>query len=298
MRISDILFPVVVLILVISLLCIWFYPSVQDYMASNIMWNGLNEFSDEFSADQIDSLDDLPGLPEKSVLVAIPYLDYSDEELAEVKQFIDDGGTLLLIDDYGYGNNILEYLGVSVRFTNKPLLDPIFSYKNQYLPRITDFAPEVKENDIDVIMLNHATTLTNVVESGVIAWSSSASFLDINENGVLDEGEPKGPFVVAAEFRLGKGTLALVSDPSIIINAMVGRDDNYRFIKYLTRHNGEQKEIVVDSSHLSKAPLDVSKTRLIGAREALSSPYALVGIIAMIFVVVSRYTLKKGGTIG
>ncbi len=298
MRVSSILFAVVVLILVISLLAVWFYPSVQDYIATNTMWNGLNEFSNEFSADQIDSLDDLPDLPEKSVLVAIPYLDYSDEELAEVKQFIDDGGTLLLIDDYGYGNNILEYLGVSVRFTNKPLLDPIFSYKNQYLPRITDFAPEVKENDIDVIMFNHATTLTNVVESGVIAWSSSASFLDINESGVLDEGEPKGPFVVAAEFRLGRGTLALVSDPSIIINAMVGRDDNYRFIKYLTRHNGEQKEIVVDNSHLSKTPLDVSKTRLIGAREALSSPYALAGITAMIFVVVSRYTLRKGGTIG
>lgn len=298
MRVSSSLFTAVVLISVISLLSIWFYPSVQDFMASNVMWQGIKNFSGEFDVENIDSLDDLPALPEKAVLVAIPYLEYTSEELSKMKQFVDNGGSLLLMDDYGYGNSVLAYLGVRARFTNKPLLDPLFGYKNQSLPRITDFAPEVKENDIDVIMLNHATTLTDVVESGVIAWSSSASFLDINDNGVRDGGEPKGPLVVAAEFRLGRGTLALISDPSIIINTMVGRDDNYRFIQYLAQHNGEQKEILVDSSHLSKTPLDVSKSRLLAARKALSNPYALVGITAMIFVVLSRYTLRKGGTIG
>ncbi|MFC1977943.1 DUF4350 domain-containing protein [Chloroflexota bacterium] len=298
MRVSSVLFPTVVLITVISLLSIWFYPSVQEFMASNTMWNGMNELRKEFRAEQIDSMDGLPDLPEKTVLVAISYLEYTDEELAMVKLFIDNGGALLLMDDYGYGNSVLEYLGADARFTNKPLLDPLFNYKNQSLPRITDFADEVKEDGIDVIMLNHATTLTNVTESSAIAWSSSASYLDMNENGVLDQGESQGPFVVAAEFRMGKGTLAIVSDPSIAINTMVDRDDNYDFIGYLSRNAGEQGRILVDNSHLTKAPLDVSKTRLIDTRKALSSPYALVGITAMIFVVVSRYTLKKGDIIG
>lgn len=294
MRVSSVLFASVVLILTISLLSIWFYPSIQDFTASNKMWNGINNFSSEFSADNIDSLDALSDLSEKDVLVAIPYLDYSDEEMAQVKQFVDTGGTLLLMDDYGYGNNILDYLGVSARFSGKPLLDPLFNDKNQNMPRIIDFAPRLNESDIDVITFNHATTLTNVRESTVIAWSSSASFLDMNENRVLDQGEPEGPFVVAAEFRFGKGRLALVSDPSIIINTMGGRDDNYDFIRYLTRHIGEQGRILVDSSHLIKAPLDVSKARLIDTQKVISSPYALVVITAMIFVVVSRYTLKKG----
>ena len=161
------------------------------------------------------------------------------------------------------------------------------------MPRITDFSPEVKESGIVVLMLNHATSLTNTIESETIAWSSSSSFLDINENGSWEQGEPKGPFAVATEFRLGQGTLALVSDPSTLINTMVGRDDNYDFIRCLTGDEGEQKEILVDNSHLTKTPLDVSRTRLIGAREALSSPYALLGIVAVIFVAVSRYTLRK-----
>ncbi len=298
MRLSSVLFIVVVLISVISLVAIWFYPSVQDFMASNTMWNGLKEFGNELSAVQIDSLDDLSNAPENSVLVAIPYLDYTSQEMGKIKRFVDNGGTLLLMDDYGYGNSVLAHLGVSVRFSNKPLLDPLFSYKNQYLPRITDFAPGVKENGIGVIMLNHATTLNNVAKPESVAWSSEASFLDTNDNGSLDQGEPKGPFTVAALLRLGKGKLAIVADPSVIINTMVGRDDNYAFIRYLTGSTSGEKRIMVDRSHLTKAPLDVSKTRLLGAREVISSPYALVGITAMVFVVISRYILKKGEIFG
>lgn len=297
MRLSSILFTVVVLILVISLVSIWFYPSVQDFMASNTMWNGIRTFSDNFSADSIESLAELPALPQQAVLVAIPYLDYSEEELLKMKQLVDDGGTLVVMDDYGYGNTILAYLGVGARFSHKPLLDPLFNYKNQAMPRIRDFVPEFRDSGVSVVLLNHATTLTSVAPAEIIAWSSAASFLDVNENGDWDGGEPKGPFAVAAEFRLGQGRLALVADPSIMINSMVGRDDNYGFIRYLTRSKGEQGELLVDYSHLTKAPLDVSKTRLINAREVLSSPYAVVGITALIFVVVSRYTLKKGETI-
>ena len=297
MRVSSVLLAVVALVLAISLLSIWFYPSIQDFMASNTMWNGIRDFSSEFGAENIDSLDELPDLPEETVLISIPYLEFSDDEMAKVKRFVDDGGTLLLMDDYGYGNSVLAYLGVSVRFSNKPLLDPLFSYKNQWLPRITDFSPEVAESGIDAVVFNHATTLTGAVASETIAWSSSSSFLDINENESWDQDEPKGPFPVAVQLRLGKGMVAIASDPSIMINSMVDRDDNYTFIQYLIGHNDEPENILIDRSHLTKAPLDVSKMRLRSGREMLSSPYALVGIVALIFIVVSRYTLGEGETI-
>ena len=191
MRVSSILFAVVILIVVISLLLIWFYPTVQDFMASNRMWNGINNFIKEFSAESIDALDDLPDSPEGAALVAIPYLEYSQSELLMVKRFVDDGGTLLVMDDFGYGNSVLDYLGVDIRFTNKSLLDPLFAYKNQTMPRITDFAAGVKPSGTEVVMLNFATSLANVVDSEVVAWSSRASFLDMNEDGSWQPGEPK-----------------------------------------------------------------------------------------------------------
>jgi hypothetical protein len=296
-RVSSVLFTVITLVLVISVLSIWFYPSIQDFMAGNTMWNGIRDFSGEFDGEDIDLLDDLPDLPEGTVLVSVPYLEYSDDELVNIKRFVSDGGTLLLMDDYGYGNSVLAYLGVSVRFSNKPLLDPLFCYKNQWLPKITDFSPEVAESGIDAVVLNHATTLTGAVASETVAWSSSSSFLDTNENESWDQDEPKGPFPVAAQLHLGKGMVAIASDPSIMINSMVDRDDNYSFISYLIIHGDEQMNALIDRSHLTKAPLDISKMRLRSGREMLSSPYVLVGIIALIFVGVYRYTLWKGGSL-
>ncbi|GAJ11003.1 unnamed protein product, partial [marine sediment metagenome] len=79
MRVSSVLFAVAVLIIAISLLCIWFYPSIQDFMASNTMWNGIRDFSSEFNADDIESLDELPDAAEETALVAIPYLDFRVE---------------------------------------------------------------------------------------------------------------------------------------------------------------------------------------------------------------------------
>jgi len=36
------------------------------------------------------------------------------------------------MDDFGYGNSFLAYAGVSARFDDNPLLDPLFNYKNEY----------------------------------------------------------------------------------------------------------------------------------------------------------------------
>lgn len=298
MRITSILLAVVVMILVISLLCIWFYPSIQDFMAGNTMWNGIRDFCTEFEADNIDSLDTLPIIPDQTVMISIPYLEYTNKELSKIKQFINDGGTLLLMDDYGYGNDVLEYLELDIRFSNKPLLDPLFCYKNQWMPRITDLNSDIKDSGINVVLLNHATILTDVQGSQVLAWSSEASFLDIDEDESMSQDEDKGPFPVIAKLLFGKGIIIVISDPSIIISSMVDRDDNYLFIEYLISHDGEEHEIIIDRSHLSKTPLDTSKTRLLDVRESLSSPYSLIGIMAIIFAVVSRYTLQKGESSG
>jgi len=284
-------------IIVVSLLCIWFYPSVQDYMESNNMWNGIKDFQSEFNAVNIDSLVDIAEPAQGGVLIAIPYLPYADQDLSRIKQFVDAGGVLMVMDDYGYGNSILARFGDNIRFSNKPLLDPLFSFKNQWLPRITDFSPEVKAAGVNVLMLNHATALTITGEVNVAAWSSRASFLDLDENESKGEQEPAGPFPIAASFVCGRGKVIAVSDPSSLINSMVGRDDNHAFWKYLMGNNADKATIMIDRSHLGQTPLDVSKTRLAGARAVIAGPYGQLGIIALIFIVLSRYMLKKGQTL-
>ena len=296
MRLSSMLLLVIVLMTAVSLVCIWFYPSFQDFMETNTEWNGIRTFANESGGTVISSPDMVPESPDKSVLIVIPNIDYSDQELAILKQFINDGGTLLLMDDFGYGNTVLTYLGVNARFSGKPLLDPFFCYRNQSMPRITDFGEQLKERDISVITLNHATALNNVIADQAIAWSSTSSFLDINDNGAWEEGEPQGPLAVAAELTMGKGTLKLVSDSSIIINNMLSRDNNKEFIQFLTQEQEELYNVLIDSSHLTETPLDTAKERVMYLWVMLSNPYALLGIIAVIFAAVFGYNFKKGDT--
>jgi len=298
---SRILIMVVLIMVMVSLLSVWFYPSMQDFMATNATWNGIKGFSSEFKAEIPESLGVIPGISgqaEKKALIAIPMLDFSTEDLLIIRNFINDGGTLLLIDDYGYANTILSYLDIDIRFSKAPLLDPLFSYKNQNMPRITDFIPELKEAGINVLMFNNATALLNVLEPEAIAWSSKASFLDKDGNGILSPRDSRGPLAVATQVTLGKGKVIMVSDSSIIVNSMVGRDNNYDFIKYITSHNGESKQILIDGSHLAKAPLDKAKPILAAAKKALSNPYALIGLMAFVFIAVYRYTVWGGESVG
>ncbi len=185
-------------------------------------------------------------------------------------------------------------MGIEARFSNNYLLDPLFNYRNQYLPRITNFSADLEESGIEAVTFNHATSLNNVEHSHILATSSSSSFLDINNNGVHDEGEPAGPLVAAARYDLAPGMVVLVSDPSITINTMVGENDNYKFIEYIISLNGEPDGIILDRSHITRTPLDVSKIGLERFREIITNEYVLLGVIALIFILIPAYTFKKG----
>lgn len=292
MRSLDVLLATFVAILLVAALCVVFYPTVQDFMVGNSLWNGLADFSREQKAGFLDSIDRLPELPQHKVLLSIPQLPYTEEELAELKEFVAGGGRLILMDDFGRGNEVLEYLNLPARFSGRILLDPLFCYKNPRLPRITDFAPEVREAGVKSVVLNHATVLVNTGSGEVLARSSEQSFLDLDEDGRRSSGEPKGPFPVVVRFELGRGKLILVSDPSILINSMMGKEDNRAFLEYLVGYNIE-RSLLIDRAHLEKSPLDESKLKLAKARELFSRPPLTLGLVLVIFIGVSRYLLWR-----
>ncbi len=298
MRNLSLVITVIGIIMVVSLLGILFYPSVSDFMESNKAWNGINSFVKDFKAENSDSVVNISPDTQQEVFVSIPYTDYSPEELELIREFVSNGNLLFLLDDFGYGNSILEHMGLEARFSNSLLLDPLFNYKNQYLPRITEFSPEIKENGIEAITLNHASTLVNVSEAHILALSSAASFEDVNRNGLQDEDEPSGPFTVAAEYDYGRGKVVLLSDPSITINTMVGYNNNYAFINYIININGTPDNIILDRAHITKTPLDVSKINTEQLMIILNNNYVILGMVVLIFIFTTAYAFRKEDVFG
>ena len=282
MRVRSLLAVTLAVVLAVSWLSIILYPSVQDFMGANPFWNGVRDFDSRFDAEMLPNLDQLTPDPRDNVLVVIPYLPYEDRELQQVVDFVSGGGALLIMDDYGYGNQILGALDLEIKFAGTPLLDPYLNYRNQEFPLITDFAPGLKDAGIKELVLNHATALITTNRDETLARSSDMSFIDTNGNAAWDKGEPKGPFAVAVRTKVGNGTVVAVSDPSILISSMVGRGDNEKFLALLISPAGETPRVTLDASHQPKAPLDSAKDAWAMVRQQLVLPYSqalLVGAV-------------------
>ena len=260
---------------------LWAYPSNTDFAVSNSHWNGLREATRGFEIIPLFSLRDLPLEPRGTVLIALPYRKPSTADMDTLKRYVEGGGVLVLMDDFGYGNTILARLGVGARFGGQVVVDQLFNYRNRRLVRIVIDLPKGPLTDgVRSLILNHATHITDTKGLTVVALSSMVSFVDTNGNGKRDTGEPVGPFPVSAFGPVGEGYLALVSDPSMLTNSMLHVGSNRKFFENLFRLAGENAQVYLDEAHLPRAPLDMTKRALAQLRALLTYPPITFALVA------------------
>ena len=246
-----------------------------DFSVFNTGWNGSSSFFKDYvstyDTQLVPSSEDiylntvlrdltyLDVVPDDSIILILgPTRSYSQRELAYLASFVGEGGILALSDDFGVGNEILEYLGLEARFSGGLLLDLAYTSSAVF--------PVVYGSDgsgiAQTLMLNYASVLTGV--SDAFPYSSPASFLDVNPHGILHDREPAGPyevvvparrtlgpFALAAVVPYGQGQVHLLSDPSIHINATYDKEDNRAFIlEYLGALRGtEGRSLYIDEAH-------------------------------------------------
>jgi hypothetical protein len=271
---------------------VWFYPPTEDFQVENPFWNGLQTYCQQTNAIPITSLTDLPANTKQTALILIPYSTFTSSELSQIKNYVIKGGTLILLDDYGNGNQVLSSLGINTKFTCQPLIDPLFDYQNKRLPKITDFTNTPLDVNVSSIVLNHASTLT-VADATVAAQSSSFSFLDTNNNEAWDENEPTGPFPVVAYTKIEQGYVVTIADPSILINSMINLDDNTRFLQNTAQLQSIDPQIYIDQTHLPTKALEDAKANLATVYEAAASPLGTILLVTALFTVTFYPVWKK-----
>jgi len=279
--IHKFLLSVIAIIIVLLVVTAWFYPVNDDFAVENPLWNGIRNISEVHEIQPLNSLSNLPAIATGATLVLIPYSEFTEEELGEVYRFVMDGGRLILADDYGYGNQVLEPMDIDTRFSGQVLIDPLIYHSNQYFPVISHFATDPLTVDTENLVLNHATGLINVPDDNIIASSSSFSFLDLNDNGERDDNEPAESLPVISRCELGDGEVILLSDPSLFINIMGQLQDNRCFIKNITAPGDS---LYIDQSHLSLSELHYSKDLLRRALDAMKNPAVTAGLLAIALV--------------
>jgi hypothetical protein len=248
----------------------YYWPIQEAYHPLNQDWNGCSKIASVTENATFLLSYDKP-LPNSTSLLAIigPSMNFSGRESSSIGNFLKNGGIVLLADDFGTGNSLLEGLNVSARFSGEPLADLYYYSKNPDFPIITDFSPSRATDNLSAIVLDRPSYLNTGNSSSVIKIGSSSpfSFIDPSGTGRPSPNETINSYTVLATVRIGRGLLLLVADPSMFINDMISLYDNVRlFQNALKMGDGS---VIFDAAHLVRAPLTDWRIMLRGGFDSL-----------------------------
>lgn len=216
-----------------------------DFSIFNSGWNGTSQLAvltyrlgkfvptfefestgTDISVEQLDLTDVTLDPHTNSLLIIGPTKPFTDSEGKYVGDFVRAGGVLLLADDFGTGNSLLEGMNATSRFSRNLVVDLAYEKQPEFSV-LFDIDQDPLTNNVSTLLLNYPSSLiVDAASTTTIARSSIASWLDVNGNRLQEWGEPRGPFPVIAREGLGAGSIILVSDPSVFINGMREYMDN------------------------------------------------------------------------
>lgn len=186
--------------------------SAGDYGLENEEWNGLGQFlrlarAQGATLQPTTALDFSTLTPEDRLILLFPTQEIDTEELAN---FVIDGGRVLLADDFGTSDKILERLGIS-RVDASSVRHDAYYLDRPGLPLFKPGGRHALLEGVQEVVANHPSALTT--QGGAI----------------LPYAEPGTG--LAYDMRLGRGKVVVVGDASLFINHMIGVKDNRIFLR-------------------------------------------------------------------
>ncbi|MBO3798451.1 MAG: DUF4350 domain-containing protein [Thermoproteota archaeon] len=266
-------------------------PSSRDYAPDNPYWNGFTRLAGIVNATFKNAGETVldPGL---TILFIIgPEENITDSHVSLVKAFLENGGTVVLMDETGVSNRLLESLNIDIKIGNRPMLDPVFYEGSWRLPKTTGLKSWM--SSAGEIVMNTPSTLEPGLNTMVIAYSSPFSFLDLNGDGEYTSGEPSGPFPVAAEAAFSRGRIIVFTDSSMFLNSMVEKGGNMKLLKNIVGDG----VMVVDTSLWQTQPRDSLKKVSSMLLQTVSTPearYAAAIMLAAAAYVWASSTRPRG----
>lgn len=235
--------------------------SQTAFSTYNAAWDGasdLQNVASEGGADAVVALNTTKYAetdPNGTVAVVLsPDEPYTPRERDRIASFVKQGGTLVLAEDFGsHTTPLLSAVGAQSRPDGAPLRDEQEYYRSPALPVATNVTEAPETEGVDQLTLNHGTTLRTdptANNTTVLVASSEFAYLDTDRNGALDESEELASRPVVVREQVGDGTVYAVSDPSILINAMLERPGNVQFARQLF----DRETVLLDYSHLTGQP--------------------------------------------
>jgi len=254
------------------------FKSDAAYSVLNTEWNGLSSFgkllyeSGEITPVLVpyDSLG-LGGM-NGTLIVIGPDMDFSRGEIEQVREFLEGGGTVILADDFGTGNELLEGLGLPQRFSKKPVISLTYT-KNYEFPVTREITDTALSQGVDYVVMSRPAVILNAQSPTV--YTSNASML----------GGEYGAFPIMDVVSYGKGEIIIISDPDIFTNSLFPQ--NEPFLRNLIGSLPERTFYIDEAHHRDFNPYS---TGTIVIRRAINKRlvfYYVLFIAALAFIIES-----------
>ena len=206
-----------------------------EFSRHNPSWNGSSSFFDaleERGAVEVDDPAALAGRAGATLLVVAPARAPDGGEAAAYRGFLAGGGTLVLLDERGAGDALLEAVGSTMRFGEPNLSSLDRAYELPDAPLGYPVAGAPLAENLSAVVLNRPVA---VAGGAPFLETSRLSWVDLDGDGVPAPDEPFGRYALAASETVGAGTVVAVGDPSLVINAMqdLREGDNRRLLARL-----------------------------------------------------------------
>ncbi|ABR54102.1 conserved hypothetical protein [Methanococcus vannielii SB] len=236
--------------------------SYNEYSSFNSNLEGCSKFTkliynSNFEVTPILSPYDDYNFDKNGVIFIIkPELDFSLDETLKIKQFIESGNILVISDDFGSGNNLLEKLNVSERFT-KGHINDIFYIKNENIIEIKLDSTLKNDKLNDFNNLNQSNSILTYYPTSI--RPSKYSNVILTTSNVSSLNKRSGVYPVMLERKYGNGKIIMISDPDIFTNRLYNHNEEFlkEFLNKVTL-NGVYKTIYLDEIHRKDFNFEIS----------------------------------------
>ncbi|WP_139328928.1 DUF4350 domain-containing protein [Haladaptatus litoreus] len=260
--------------------------SAASFGIYNSAWDGSSKLSAEAEATgaavtvarDVEEYDSVP--PNETIaFILSPDKPYNPSTRQNLQQFVQNGGTLVIAEDFGtHSNPLVQSLGVNARFDGHLIRDDRYNYQSPAMPVARNVENHSYTENVSALTLNHGTAIQTQNGSAIVQ-SSGYAYLDTTSNSKLDNNETIANHSVVTTHSVGQGQVVLVSDPSVFINSMLERSGNKEFVHNLV---STHENVLLDTSHTKQLPPLMAAVLFIRNSAAVQILFGGSGIFGLI----------------
>jgi hypothetical protein len=267
----------------------------EDFSTYNTVWNGASDAKaltsrDGYTTRPVFALSEIGSSGDGALFMFNPNssVSFAGGDASALQSFVQNGGVLVLANDFGNGNAVLSGLGVSgaARFNGSLLQDNVSKGVDAAHPLVTDVSASGLTAGVHELYFNYGTALdTPGGNVTVLARSAPTSYLSTSAGGNATASATAGARPVLATLNYGKGRIVLLSDPSVFINGMLGQADNRQLLtSMLANLTGGDKAVPIlfDESHRASPPVWSLLYDRINADDTIKYTVAVLFIAAFV----------------